>query len=151
MTHDMGCWFARPRDEHDRELPHTDAAKRVSDTYMLHRVANPDNAVGKWFAVHLADGSGDGVLYDSRRDCIRHQKHNSKWFAYIKIAPCGMSVCEAESFLRSSRLAYAATGNLLSDPDREIIQPLTREEHLRRMADQAIGRPTIPLIIGRRS
>jgi hypothetical protein len=148
--HDQGCWFARPRDDNGNILPHSDPAKRLSDTYMLHRIANPDHSVGKWFAVRLNDGTGDGVLYDTRRECIRHQRHAARWCAYIRIEPCGMSVCEAETFLRSSRQAVESTGELMSDPDREIIPPLTSEDYLRRAADQAIGHPTIPYVIGKR-
>jgi hypothetical protein len=142
FEHEIGCEYARESDG-----GHSDASKRVSDTYMLHRIANP-HAVGKWIAVRVADGTSDQQLYDTRRDAVRHQKHAAKWCAYIRIAPCDMSVCDAASFLRSSRLAVEASGALLSDPDREIIRPLTREQYYTQCADLAYR--TGPITIGKR-
>jgi|SRR5215831_3916079 len=145
MMHDVGCDFARPVDENGNQLEHSDAAKRVADAYMLHRVADKENSPGQWFAVRLDDGSSDHTLYETRADCIRHQRGNALWFAYIQVQLCGMNICQAESVLYFHRKAYKANGELLADPDRQIIPALTRRqfrEQLRGRMNGIIGIPT---------
>lgn len=122
--HDLNC----PK----TGTPHSDAAKRVADTYNLHRAAIGDDAIGQWFAVRLQDGDSDGELYATRRDAVRHQHHNEAFYAFVCIAPCSMSPCEAESFLATNRTAYDA-GMRLADPDhraggRELIPRVTAED-----------------------
>lgn len=95
---------------------HTDAAKKIYDTYHLHRTADYYNALGKWFACALNDGSTDGVLYDSKSDCIRHQHHNEMYYAFIQITPANMTPCSAEIFLGITRRMYDA-GFRMADPD----------------------------------
>jgi hypothetical protein len=80
-------------------MGHSDAAKRCSDTYRLHRSANLTNAIRKWIAVALADGTSDGVLYDTKRDAVRHQHHNEQFYAFVCIGPHDMAPCDAEEFL----------------------------------------------------
>jgi hypothetical protein len=115
VAHDPGCKYARPTGG-----GHSDAAKRVADVYNLHLVAGrsfiPNPNLGRVAAVALADGRSDGVLYDSLRDAVRHQHGNEQLFAYLRIAPHGMSVCAAEAFLRTHRLFFDA-GWRLPDPD----------------------------------
>lgn len=126
MNHAMGC-RAMFRE-------HSDAAKRMADTYNLHRTVDPYGVIGKWFAVALSDGTSDGTIYDSKRDCILHQHHNEYFYAYISIVPSSMSVCDAEIFLDINRKLYDK-GIRLVDPDhkkggRELIKRATREDHL---------------------
>lgn len=97
-------------------LGHSDAAKRLCDTYNLHRVADPYGSLKKWFAVRLIDGTGDNVLYDSKSDCVFHQHHNEQYYAFIKIVPSTMTECEAEVMLSVARRAYD-NGLRLTDPD----------------------------------
>ena len=117
---------------------HSDAAKRAADMVNLHLFANPGGgAVRRWVAVALADGRSDQVLYDSKRDAVRHQHHNEQLYAFICISPGGMSVCEAESFLRWNRLAYDA-GFRLPDPGhraggRQLIPRITNEDQARQL------------------
>ena len=111
---------------------HSDAAKRLSDTYRLHRLAAGYDAIGQWFAVRLADGSSDGVLYETKRDAVRHQHHDEQFYAFVSIGPWDTDVCEAEAFIEMNRSLYDA-GLRLSDPDharggREVIQRATRED-----------------------
>lgn len=85
---------------------HSDAAKRVSDVYNMHRIADPYGCVGSWIACALADGTSDNVLYDSKRDAIAHQHHNENYFTFIQIVPSTMTPCEAEVMLKVARMAY---------------------------------------------
>jgi hypothetical protein len=111
VRHDIGC----PPKLRDPFGGHSDAAKRVSDQWKLHRVALGNNAIGKWFAARLADGTSDGVLYDTKQDAIRHQHHNEVYFAFICIAPTDISVCDADVYLRTLREMYDA-GIRMTDP-----------------------------------
>lgn len=111
---------------------YSDAAKRTADWYNLHRMADPLGTVGKWFAVALTDGSSDGTLYDSRTDCITHQHHNEKYYAYVQIKPATMTEREAETFLAVQRKLYDNDMRII-DPDLpnggpELIPRLTRED-----------------------
>lgn len=142
VPHDAGCRYARPADG-----GHTDAAKRVSDEVNLHLAAAGRMAYGQWIAVALADGSSDHVLYASRRAAVIHQHHNEQYFAYVRLIPHRMTVCEAEAFLRLHRLAYD-NGFRLTDPDApgggaEIIPRITQEEFGAQLG--ALERKTWPL------
>jgi hypothetical protein len=98
VQHENGC-PNRAKNE-----PHSDAAKRIYDTYHLHRSAvGIYDVIGKWFASALADGTTDGVLYDSRPDAIRHQHHNESWFTFIQVTQANMTVCSAEVMLGIAR------------------------------------------------
>jgi hypothetical protein len=103
--------FHQPRCPIENRNPlglHSDSAKRVSDIYNTHRVADPYGCIGSWIACALADGSSDMVLYDTKRDAIRHQHHNENWYTFIQIVPSTMTPCEAEVMLRVARMAYDA-------------------------------------------
>lgn len=95
---------------------HSDAAKRISDTYRLHRMADIHGAIGRWFAAALADGTTDNVLYDSKQSCITHQHHNELLYAYVRIGPHDMTPCDAETFLKIQRKLYDK-GLRMVDPD----------------------------------
>jgi hypothetical protein len=128
-VHEPGCEYAR-------EFDHADAAKRVSDTYNLHRTASGLlGTVGKVFAVALSDGTSDGVLYDTMADAIRHQRHNAKWYAYLRVGREGMTPCNAASLLKLHRDADAAGLKFVDRDDPscgyELIPRLTIEDHQR--------------------
>jgi hypothetical protein len=111
---------------------HSDAAKRVSDTYRLHRTVMGGDAIGGFFAVKLADGTSDGVLYDTKRDAVRHQHHNEQWYAFVAVGPFDMDVCAAETFIGTVRTFYDA-GLRLPDPEHargglDVVQRVTRED-----------------------
>jgi len=95
---------------------HSDAAKRLSDVYLLHRVADPHGSIGQWFAAALADGRSDNQLYSSKRECVRHQHHNESYYTFIKIVPSSMNPCEAEVMLSVARRLYD-NGMRMADPD----------------------------------
>jgi hypothetical protein len=104
-----------------------DAGKRVHDTVALHIVGGN---VGKWVAVRLADGSSDGIPYDSRSDAIAHQLHE-QLCCYLKVTPDGITPQDAVRFILVNRALYDA-GYRLADPDMpgEPIYPQTREEEI---------------------
>lgn len=85
---------------------HSDAAKRVSDVYNMHRVADPYGNVGYWIACALADGTSDNVLYQSRADAMSHQHNNENNFTYVQIVPSTITPCESEVMLKVSRMAH---------------------------------------------
>lgn len=94
---------------------HTDDAKRCADNVNLHYQAIGWDAVGKWVAIRLSDGSSDRVLYDTKRDAVRHQS-DEFLCCYMKIIPHAMEICEAETFMEFNRKAYDA-GFRMADPD----------------------------------
>lgn len=111
---------------------HSDAAKRLSDSYNLHRIGAGYAAIGKWFAARLDDGKTDDVLYASKSACVRHQHHNEQYYAFVKIAPCDMNFCDAEVYLGIARRMYEA-GIRMVDPDHkhggpDLIKRLTAED-----------------------
>ena len=122
MLHQRGCPISGE---------HSDAAKKVMDTYNLHRTAQGYDAIGCWFASALEDGTTDGSLYESKKSAIKHQKNNENYYTYIQIVPASMSVCDAEVMLRVARMAYSK-GMRLSDGDSrmELIRRLTREDQV---------------------
>lgn len=130
-------------------MGHSDAAKRVADTYNLHRIGLEYDAIGKWFACALSDGRSDNVAYDSKRDAIIHQHHNEQYYTFIKIGPPTMDECEAEVMLKTARSLHDK-GIRMTDPDethggREVIKRLTVEDQLA----QARGFNTNLIIPGR--
>lgn len=95
---------------------HTDAAMRCADNANMHYQAIGWDAVGKWVAISIQDGSSDHVLYGKRRDAVRHQHHNEQWYAFVKLIPMAMGYCEAQTYLDFCRKAYDA-GFRMTDPD----------------------------------
>lgn len=112
----------------------SDAARRMADIVNGYLVAIPwEQLCRQFLAVRLADGGSDGVLYDSRRDAVRHQLHEQLccYVAFRNIA-AGISPREAEAFIGWNRAAYDA-GFRLPDPDDlsggpELIAPVARED-----------------------
>jgi len=95
---------------------HSDAAKRISDAATLAWVFRGwDGSVGRWMAFSLEDGSTDHTVYDSKRDAVRNVA-NELNYAFFKLHPMGMSVCEAEIMLQFTRDAVKR-GFRLADPD----------------------------------
>jgi hypothetical protein len=119
------------------QAEHSDASKRLSDTYRLHRLADPIGSVGQWFAAALSDGNSDRTLYQNRADCVRHQHHNELYYCYVQIIPGDMNHCQAESFLETHRKLYDA-GIKLTDMDHRagglsVIPRLTVEDQMAQM------------------
>jgi hypothetical protein len=138
IVHDPGCDYGR------RE--HGDAAKRIADTHNLHRIAGQGlglHNVGQVFAVALNDGTSDGVLYPDMKSAIRHQKHNAKWYAYLRVNRQAMTECNAASMLKIHRDADEHGLKFVDRDDpsfgAEIIERLTVEDHQRMTSALAAG------------
>jgi hypothetical protein len=125
-AHDTGC----PR----QAGPHTDAARRCSDAVNLHLAAQGFDAAGKWVALALDDGSGDGTLYDSQAAAARHHRNSARHMFFVPIRPGGLNPCQAESVMATHRKLRKA-GFTLGDPDarkpRLLIPRLTIEDQMR--------------------
>jgi hypothetical protein len=125
-----------------RTQVHSDVAKRLHDIYMMHRMADPIGNIGKWFAVAIADGTTDNILYDTRGDAVRYQHHNEMYSAYVQVVPGEISICDAELFMSGVRKTYQARKALMdrdhSNGGMEIIPRLAVEDQIA----QNNGKPT---------
>jgi hypothetical protein len=92
----------------------SDAGKRAADAVNIHRSAIGDDAVNKWVAVNLSDGSSDGVLYFSQSDAVSHQS-NEFTCAYVCIPPELADPYEMGIYMRTVRQLYDK-GFRLTDP-----------------------------------
>lgn len=143
VRHDPGCKFARESDG-----GHSDAAKRLSDTYNFHVTCGA--RIGQVIAYSLADATSDGTLYDSRADAVNHQRHNEGRRGYVRIGAGRMTVCEAAAVIRwdrhTAKLADAQRGE--RSGGLEVIPRLTIEGRERQLAAMS-GRLNMPLALGR--
>lgn len=142
-AHDPGCKFAR-----EANGGHSDAARRVSDTYNLHKSMGMR---GGFIAVSFADGSSDDTIYPSRAEAIAHQHHNERWFAYIELLAPFMTVCDAASTLR-----WQLQATKLAPVDRDdssggfiVIPRLSTQDRERQFAAMN-GRLGLPVALGKR-
>ncbi len=115
----------------------SDAAKRASDCYNLHRVADDSN-IGKWIAFRLSDGTSDNVVYDSKSHAVSGQHHNENWYCFVQIGPWPFMPKDAEIYLRKSREMYDA-GFRLADRNAknggvDIIPRVTQQDERNRFA-----------------
>jgi len=100
-----------------RGFQHSDAAKRMADGITQAYADHGMDAVGRWKTVRLADGGVDRALYDTHRDAVRSVP-NMYYFCYLKLVmSMGMSICEAEMYLKYNRLITSVGGNM-PDPDK---------------------------------
>jgi hypothetical protein len=95
-----------------------DRAKRAADIINEARqTLDWDELRTCWIAIRLSDGSSDRVLYDCKRDAVRHQLHEQQC-AYVSFKNLigGVSANDMLRFLRFTTKAYDA-GMRLPDPD----------------------------------
>jgi hypothetical protein len=142
VRHDPGCRYAR-----EDNGGHSDAAKRISDWYNLHKTAG--GRIGQVFAVTLAAGSSNGDLYDTRAEAVLHAQHHEHWLAFIKLGPASMSVCQAASVLYMERMAAHLRLADRDDPrgGRVLIPRLNNEDAARQIA-ALTGAVDLPVAIG---
>lgn len=96
----------------------TDAARRMSDQINGQIVFNNVwDLRTKWMRFALQDGWTDGVLYDTKRDAVRHCI-NEKYFCFFcfRNAMGGVEPFGCQIFLDVARHQYDI-GNPLADPD----------------------------------
>lgn len=96
-----------------------DAARRAYDIVNSYVHFVPwDERINSWIAIRLSDGGSDGVLYQSKRDAVRHQPDEfmCAYFSY-RTAPNGFgSKRDAQLWMDITRAAYDA-GMRSGDPD----------------------------------
>ena len=138
----------------DSQLHISDAARRISDTYNLHRLADPIGNIGRWFASKLIDGTTDNILYDSRSDAVWHQKHNEQFYMFTQIVPATMSEHDSETRLQVARRMQDA-GIRMIDRDapnggRDMIPRMSTEDQSAQISSMFRGtKPKNILIPGR--
>lgn len=130
-----------------------DAAKRLSDAYRLHRIGAGYDAIGKWIAYALADGSTDNTLYDRKQEAVAHQGHSEHLYGYVQINPGDLTVRDAAIVIRTSRQLYDAGGRM-ADPDdstggKEPIRRLRVEDQKNQIMAMLGAGPASNLIIPR--
>lgn len=159
VSHDPGCRWARlgAQAEIDGEghvtaviSPgggHGDDAKRLSDTYQMHRAAGTTRG---WIAVSYADGRGGLDVYATRAEAVAACWPWEDRFFYISLQAPSMTVCAAASVLRFRRVMAE-----MERPDRdapggglEVIPRLATEDQEAQIAAVRTGRGAIAL--GRR-
>jgi hypothetical protein len=139
VTHQIYC----------KQTVHSDAAKRISDTYSMHRLADPIGSVRHWFAVALADGTSDNTVYDTRLEALTHQHHNEYYYFFIQIVPGMLNECDAELMLSGARKMQGARNSLMDrDHPAGGLEPINRLSAEDQMA-QLRGKPTNLIIPGR--
>lgn len=136
------------------QIKYSDAAKRIADTYNLHRLADPLGNIGQWFASRLSDGTTDNALYQTRYEAVRHQKHNEKQYMFTQIVPSSMTCHESETRLQVQRRMEDA-GMRVIDPDLpnggpEAIPRMSMEDQYAQLQSMfGRGKPRNILIPGR--
>lgn len=146
MAHDPGCRYAR-----EANGGHSDAARRLSDLYNLHRLMTGNR--GGIIAVRFSDGQSDGTIYPDRETAMRYQHHNERWYCYVDIgAAVAMTVCEAAAVLRfQAHAAKLAPAERDAKPGStlEVIPRLTIADRERQIGAMQ-GRVPLPVALGRR-
>ena len=66
-----------------------DASKRIADAMTMHYLAG---ASGQWVAFKLADGTSPdhNTAYETRIECVKHQKWDRDTIVYLEVIPGGM-------------------------------------------------------------
>jgi len=103
----------------ERDQAKIDRAKRLSEIVNSLVLIHPLEVLTRsWIAVRLSDGGTDGVLYDTRRDAVRHQAHEQQC-AYIQLTAVmgGMAVQEAYVYLKFQEHVYDNPRFRMTDPE----------------------------------
>lgn len=102
------------------------AAYRMADI-LNDAIVNYPWCAGMWMAFMLATGESDGVVYETRKECVSHQFHE-QLCCYIKIIPAGVNAQMCQAMLSFYRAAYDA-GRRIVDPEQpDYILPTTEED-----------------------
>jgi hypothetical protein len=119
----------------ERDQSKIDRAKRLSDIVNSLVLIYPLEVLTRsWIAVRLSDGGTDGTLYDTRRDAVRHQAHETQC-AYIQLTAVmgGIQLQEAYTYLKFQEYVYDNPNFRMTDPEApnggmDMQIPLTNED-----------------------
>ena len=92
---------------------YSDDVKRLASSVTMHAI---NGNAGQFAAYKLQDVSTDNVVYPSRKEAVRMLWPNQDFYFYVYISPNGMSLQEADIYLRWNRKLYEA-GFRMPDPD----------------------------------
>lgn len=107
-----------------------DAAQRAADVINERLTWFPFAVLAsKWMAFKLQDGNSDKVIYDTRRDAVKHMPDHACYFTF-RNCPGGVQTRDMWLYMQFHRHAYSR-GARLTDPDdrnggKEFILPVTR-------------------------
>lgn len=103
-------------------------AQRMADVIALHQVAlsNTEILIGRHVAIRLADGSSDGVAYDTYDECVRHQRSELTRMAYFKVPLERWSPETCDTLLWYVRKCYDS--GFRADPTHQLIIPQNMED-----------------------
>jgi hypothetical protein len=114
----------RPEDARPDEW---DAALRLSDRIANHLQADREGVQFQWIAARLSDGGADpDTVYATREDAIARQLH-SRYYAYVRISPMGMSPRAAWRFMLMTRSVFRFWRNPLDVEGQHVILPARAE------------------------
>jgi hypothetical protein len=128
-------------DPKEQEL--LDAGKRIADTFIMHRLADPIGNVGKFFAVRLQDGTTDNELYDSMESARLHigrRDDEDRWM-YIQIVPAMLPARDAAILLRAQRKMHDKGIRTSSMGGRVMIPRVSREDQISQLRSIFKGTP----------
>lgn len=156
VRHDPGCRWGREGTTADIDAEgtitgyklgqgHSDAAKRFSDAFNLHRAAGTTSG---WIAIRYSDGSGGADVYDTRADAVAFTwPYEDRYFFCTLASGPSMSVCAAASVLRWKRIMSE-----IEKPDRdrpsgglEVVPFLTEEDRRQQESSVLAGRGLVPV------
>ena len=94
---------------------YADASKRMAEAMTMHALAGMS---GHWVAFKLADGTSpdNHTAYETRIECVKHQKWDRDNIVYLEVVPGGMEPKEAGAFLQWARFLHSQ-GWRLPNPD----------------------------------
>lgn len=110
VKHDTGCKWGRFDGTVDPQANilsgevkpgHSDAAKRFSDLYNLHKAAGTGRG---WIAVKYLDGSAKPAVYETRAEAVSDCWPWEDQYFYATLSEPSLTICAAESLLRYKRV-----------------------------------------------
>jgi hypothetical protein len=120
-----------------------DLGKKIADTYIMHRLADPIGNIGRFFAVRLQDASTNNILYPSmdeaRRD-IGRRDDEDRWM-YVQLVPANLPPMDAAILLKTQRKMYDAGIRVSTMGGRTMIPRLAREDHISQLRSVFRGTP----------
>lgn len=120
-----------------------DCGKKISDAFIMHRLADPIGNLGKFIAFRLQDASTDNNLYPSMnaaREYIARHDDENRWM-YIQLVPSTLPAMDAAILLRAQRKMYDRGIRVSSMDGKTTIPRLTREDNRAQLRSIFKGTP----------